>query len=333
MPSEPVEVSVLIPFLNEERHLPRTAPRMLGQRFDGTIEFLFVDSGSSDRSREIVERLAARDERVRLLDNPGRTVARALNVGLRAARGRYVARMDAHTFYPEDYIAEGVRRLERGDVDWVSGPALPCGEGKWSRRIALALRTWLGTGGVAYRIPPEAAEEVEVDSGFTGLWRRDTLVALGGWDKDAVVNEDGELASRFRARGMRIVMLRSMAAHYVPRDSLGALWRQYYRYGQGRARTASLHGNALRPAHALPPLVTLALLVAVAGPRPVRTLARLAVTGWAAALVATAAASSRHAEPRTDALWLPAILATMHVAWGLGFLRGSLRHGPPRIGT
>ena len=128
-----IDVSVLIPVLNEEEHIGEAARSMLAQRFDESVEFLYIDGRSEDSTRAILEELAAGDARVRILDNPRRTTPHALNLGLAAARGEHVVRMDAHTYYPPHYIATGVARLRQGDVDWVCGPQVPLGSGRWSR--------------------------------------------------------------------------------------------------------------------------------------------------------------------------------------------------------
>src|SRR3954471_8229175 len=140
-----VDVSVLTPVLNEEAHIRETVASMVRQEFDGEIEFLFIDGRSTDRTRAILEELAAADPRIRVLDNPDRTTAYALNIGLAASRGSYVARMDGHTSYPPDYLALGVERLKRGDVVWVAGPQIPRGDGMWSRRVTMALETGLAS--------------------------------------------------------------------------------------------------------------------------------------------------------------------------------------------
>src|SRR5919205_3423900 len=142
-----IDASVLVPVLNEEAHIREAVDAMRAQEFDGEIEFLFMDGGSTDSTRAILEELAASDPRIRVFDNPGRTTPHALNVGLAAARGDYVVRMDAHAFYPPRYVAAGVERLERGDVAWVAGPAIPRGTGRWSKRVALAVTSGLTTVG------------------------------------------------------------------------------------------------------------------------------------------------------------------------------------------
>jgi succinoglycan biosynthesis protein ExoA len=320
----PVGVSVLTPTLNEEAHILETVRCLQSQRLDQDVEFLFVDGRSEDATRSMLERLADDDPRIRILDNPEQGISFALNIGLEKARGEFVARMDAHTAYPPDYLACGVERLRRGDVEWVSGPQLPRGTGRWSRRIALALGTRLGIGGAAFR---NARQELEVDAGYTGMWRRETLLRHGGWDHDWPINEDGELAARIREAGGRIVCIPEMAALYAPRNSLQALARQYWRYGNYRAKTCRAHPESMRRSHVLPPALAIALALALAPRGRPGRLARAGMTAYAAALLATA--SSRLGAGIRDACSLPAILATMHLSWGLGFLVGSARFGPP----
>src|SRR4051794_18890730 len=127
---------------------------MQAQRLNGNIEFLFIDGQSTDRTTEILERLAAEDPRIRVLENPKRITPAALNLGLRAARGEVIARMDAHAHYPPDYLARGVARLRRGGAEHVSGPQLPRGDGPWSRRGAPALGARPGARGGGVPPPP-----------------------------------------------------------------------------------------------------------------------------------------------------------------------------------
>jgi succinoglycan biosynthesis protein ExoA len=320
---------VLIPILNEGAYLATTVPAMLDQDFAGEIEFLFMDGGSSDDSRAIIERFAVADRRIRLLENPARCTPNALNIGLSHASGEFVARMDAHTLYPDCYVHEGVKRLRHGDVAWVSGPQLAVGDGIWSQRIALALSTKLGTGGARYR--HEQDSELDVDSGFTGIWSTDSLRAHGGWDEGWPNDQDFELAARIRQDGGRIVCLPSMAACYIPRASLKALGRQYARYGQYRVKTARRHPRSFRRSQALAPALALTAVVALAAPRALRRPAQAALAAYGASLLTATVPALRRAEAR-DVVWLPLVLATMHMTYGFGFLVGCARFGPPWAG-
>ncbi|MEA2379220.1 MAG: succinoglycan biosynthesis protein ExoA [Thermoleophilaceae bacterium] len=328
-----VDVSVLTPVLNEEEHIREVAAKMLSQRFDGTIEFLFIDGASEDRTGEILRELQQADPRVRILQNPRRSTPVSLNIGLANARGAFIARMDAHTLYPEDYLARGVERLRRGGADHVSGPQLARGNGTWSRRVALALETPLGRGGAQFR--QAGGGEIEVDSGFTGVWPRSVLEAHSGWDEDWHNDQDSELAARIRGKGGRILCLPEMGAQYIPRDSLKALARQYWRYGIYRAKTSGRHPESMRRSHLLAPSVALSLAAAILPLGRLRHLGRTAVALWCAAVVGVAMAEASRADNATldasaaDVASLPAVFGAMHLAWGFGFLFGCVRFGPP----
>ncbi len=330
-PDARLDVSVLIPVLNEERHIRATVAAMQTQRFDGTIEFLFADGGSEDRTREILLELGAGDPRIRVLDNPRRRTASALNVCLREARGEFVARMDAHTFYSDRYLAAGVEELRRGDTEWVSGPAVPRPSGAVARAVALALASWLGRGGSRkWREDAADTAEWELDTGvFGGVWLRRTLLDTGGWDERWPINQDSEMAARFLGRGARLVCLSEMAGHYVPRDSLTALARQYFRYGFYRARTFRRHPQSMRSSHMIAPALVCVLVFAIVSPRPLRRISRLALTLYAVSVGATGAnVATRRGQRREGALLL-AVLPAMHFGWGVGTLVGMLRFGPP----
>ncbi len=324
-----VDVSVLTPVLDEERDLDGVIANMLAQRFDGGVEFLFIDGGSTDRSADILEAWRQRDGRVRVLRNPARWTPHALNIGLRGARGEFVARMDAHTHYPETYLARGVERLRAGDAACVLGPQIAVGEGRWSRRVAFALATPLGVGGARFRKRLDR-DEWEVDTGFTGIWRRDTLLAQGGWDEDFLNDQDTELAARLRAAGGRVVCVQDMAAAYIPRNSLRALSRQYARYGRYRVKTSRLHPESLRRSQLLPPALAVTAASAAVAPRGLRRVARAGLALYASALLATSAAAAvREEERRRLAASLPVVYATMHFSYGCGFLAGCAREGVP----
>ncbi len=333
--------SILIPVRNEERWIRETAAAMLAQRFDGELEFLFVDGRSEDSTKTILEELAREDPRIRVLDNPARELTPALNIALRAARGDWVARMDAHSWYPEDYVKRGVERLRRGGVEWVTGPAVPRATGTWARRVAIALGTELGQGGSAKwsgtgagRGEDEPAE-LELDTGvFAGVWPRAALERLGGWDEGWPVNEDAEMAGRVLGAGGRIVCLPAMGAEYAPRDSLSGLARQYARFGFYRVKTSRRHPIALRRSHLASGALALTAAGALLPGRTPRRAARGGVGLYAVALGALSVRAGRRAGAGPgDVAALPIVLAVMHLGWGFGFLAGCARFGPPWAGV
>jgi len=326
-----VDISVLVPVRNESAHIERTVAAMRAQDFPGTVEFLFADGRSEDDTREKLERLAADDPCITVLDNPRRITPSGLNACLRHARGEYVARMDAHTYYPPDYLARGVARLQQGDTQWVSGPAVPLPVGRVSRAVALALQTWIGQGGSRkwQGTTGEDAPERELDTGvFGGVWRRSTVLEYGGWDERWPSNQDAEMAGRFLAAGSRLIMVPAMGASYVPRDRLPGLARQYWGYGHYRVQTSRRHPDSMRRSLLVTPLLVLTAASAVVAPRGARGAARAGIAIYVAALAQAAAVTARREGVR-DAALMPVVLATMHTGHGLGVLEGFVRFGPP----
>lgn len=317
--------SVLVPVLDEARYLPGTVPTMLAQQLDGEIEFLFAEGRSKDRSRAILEQFARRDWRVRVLDSPTGRTPDSLNVALGHASGEFVARMDAHAFYPPTYLADGIARLRGGDAAWVAGPAVPRRVGGASGAIALALSSPLGQG-PSRRLARRglvASSEYELDTGvFAGVWWRRTLLSFRGWDSGWLRNQDSELAARFKSAGLRLVGLPSMAAEYAPRRTLAALARQYHGYGRYRARTALRYPAAARRSHTLMPALVIAVPLAASRARIPRHAARIALATYGALIGGETALAARAGAAPADVIRLPAAFITLHFAWGLGALRG-----------
>jgi glycosyltransferase involved in cell wall biosynthesis len=328
----PVDISVLIPTLNEGRYIEQAVAAMRRQRFDGAVEFVFADGGSTDRTREILDSLAREDPRIRVFDNPNRSVSSGLNVALREARGRFVARMDAHTEYPNDYLALGVQRLELGGTRWVSGPQVPVGHGPVSRAVAIALSSPLGRGASRKwgKTGAPAGAEYELDAGvFAGVWEHPTLLEYGGWDERWPRNSDSEMAGRFLAHGERLICVPEMGAAYVPRDSLRGLWRQYRDYGRYRFKTAVRHPETLRRSHLLAPGIVLASAAAIWSPRPLRRLARGGVGLYAATLASATVRAVVEGEDPVDALLVAPVLAIMHFGHGVGAVQSAVLDGIP----
>jgi hypothetical protein len=137
------------------------------------------------------------------------------------------------------------------------------------------------------------------------------------------------MASRFLKQGARLVCLPEMAGHYVPRDSLTGLARQYYRYGYYRARTFRRHPQSMRRSHLIAPALSLSLVTSVLAPRPLRRASRLALLSYLLAVAATGASAAARRGQRKEGALLLGVLPAMHFGWGLGTLAGMLRFGLP----
>ena len=319
-------VSVVMPMRNEAARVRESLGAIQRQDYPGPLELVCVDGMSGDGTRDIVTALAAADPRIRLVDNPSGRTPNAMNLGIRAASHPLVLRMDAHAVAAPDYARRSVAALEETGAACVGGRWAIVGDGLVGAAIALAMTSPFGVGTAAWRT---AAAPGWTDTVPFGLWRKDRLLSLGGFDEALTRNQDYELNYRLRASGGRIWYDPAIQATYHARRSLGPLARQYLQYGFWKARVMRLHPRSTRLRHLAAPvfvagLVVGALLAAVAGGAWVGLyLAGLGLYCIAAGVAAIAA--SRRAESWAPLALLPPIFLVLHVAWGAGFWSGFVR--------
>jgi len=317
--------SVVIPCLDEEPYIEAVVRAAMTQLYPPSlIEILVCDGGSTDRTRDVVADLAAADPRVQLVDNPGRFPSAGMNEGIRRARGDVIVRMDAHAEYAPDYVAAAVDALRRTGATTAGGAARSRARGPFQRALCAALGSPLGVGGSAYRDP---SREGFVESVWSGAFRREVFERVGLFDAEARANEDAELNQRIIEAGGTVYLSRDMVAFYYPRASLGALSRQYFAYGKGRARTLLRRRRLLSPRPLVPfaALTIFAILAAItAAHPPAWPLLAAAALVYAAAIAAEAVRVAR----RTDLALLPRLLVifpAMHAAHGAGVWAGLVR--------
>lgn len=327
-PARP-RVSVVMPCRDEERHIGAALGSLLDGSFPAEqMEVLVVDGNSGDRTREIVAEVARRDRRVRLLFNPRAVTPAALNIGVRAARGDIIARVDAHTVYPPDYVAVLVRALEETGADLVGcgEEAVPPGEGVWAEVLTLALRGVFATAS-PYRYRRRAGA---VDTVPFGCWRREVFARVGGFDERLLRNQDYEHARRLGRAGGRIHLITDTRVRYIPRASLRRLWRQAIDTGMWNAFMHRLCPYTFRWRHFLPgpfflAVVTALLLLAAL---PLGGDRRLALAGAAllGAYLALDLAAAVVQAARRGRPWLAPLLAftvaSHHVVYGYGICKG-----------
>jgi succinoglycan biosynthesis protein ExoA len=304
-----------VPCLNEAANLPALLDDLLADLGNEDAIIVVADGGSTDASREIVRAYAARDPRVRLMTNPARYQSAGVNRAARlyAAGRRWLVRIDAHADYPRGFVRRLIEEAERTGADEVVVRLVTTGRGWFQRAAATAMNSALGAGGSAHRVGASAGW---VDHGHHALFDLNVFLGLGGYDERFTHNEDAEFDTRLAAAGGRIWLTDAIAVGYHPRSRPGALFRQYFNYGRGRARTTLKHRTRLRLRQLAPLAVAPAALVAPAA----FEFAPLALPAalWACACLAgglALAVKSRH--PSDVAAGPVAML--MHLGWSLGF--------------
>lgn len=298
-------VTVAIPVLDEEAHLGACLDAIDAQTYSGIVEVLVIDGGSSDRSVEI----ARQHQMVRVLDNPLRIQSAALNLALDEAAGEILVRVDGHCVIAPDYVERCVAALDATGAAIVGGGMTPVADGAMQEAIAAAMASRIGAGPARFHSSGDAGW---VDTVYLGAYRVADAVAVGGYAADMSINEDAEFAIRLAPRG-GVWFDPTIRSTYIPRSSLAAVARQFYRYGRGRAVTVRRHPASLSPRQLAAP----ALVLGILSPwrRPVLGAYTTLVAGWS-----LAGGSER---PARAGLVLPA----MHVPWGVGFLTGLVLDG------
>jgi cellulose synthase/poly-beta-1,6-N-acetylglucosamine synthase-like glycosyltransferase len=322
-------VTIAMPCLNEAGFIEDCLRSVQAQTYPrGRVEILVADGGSTDGTRDRLARLAAEDTRIQVIDNPDRYQAPGLNRILARSKGEVFVRMDVHCEYAPDYVEKCVSVLERTGADNVGGAQRCRGRTEFEKAVCAALSSPLGMGGAAYRSPDN---EGFVDTVFLGAYRREALQRLGGWDPEAITNEDAELNQRLVDTGGRIYLSREIVVHYTPRGSLPALARQYFRYGQGRARTLLKHGRflTLRPALPFLAVCTGILLIALL---PWTNAAPYAAALAGAGIIGEAIHVGWHGGGNRVVLVATA-LPTIVVSHGVGFGAGLLRSHRRRLSS
>ncbi|MBS0444555.1 MAG: glycosyltransferase family 2 protein [Proteobacteria bacterium] len=330
-------VSLIVPCRNERGYIEAFCASALAQRLppDRRLELVIADGQSDDGTREVLDALALRDARVAVIANPRRIVSTGLNLALAQARGDVIVRMDVHTEYAPDYVAQCLAALELSGAANVGGPwraeagpqALPM-----QQAVAAAFQSRWVAGGARSR---DLTYSGEVDTVYLGCWPRATFERFGGFDEDLVRNQDDEHNLRIVRGGGRIWQSAAVRSVYRPRARLGQVFRQYLQYGYWKPFVMKKHGQPASLRHLVPALFVaalgLSLLPALAGlALPLVALAVL----YAATVVALTAGVAAQLHPSPAALVrVPAVIAAYHVGYGVGSIVGAwdvLRHGRGR---
>ncbi|MFH1845112.1 MAG: glycosyltransferase family 2 protein, partial [bacterium] len=257
--TSPVLISVIIPCRNERLYITRCLHDLESQvDLPGEMEVIIADGRSDDGTREILDEFCRDRPRYRVIDNPQRITPAALNLAIQAARGQYLVRMDVHTSYAQDYIAQCVAVKRRTGAANVGGATRTRVEGKVPRAIAAVHGSRFGVGGASSHFPEF---EGPVDTVPFGCWERDLFVEIGLFDESLVRNQDDEFNLRISRHGGVIWQSPTIQLWYQPRSSLRQLFRQYYQYGFWKVVVIRKHHLPASWRHLVPVGLILALVL------------------------------------------------------------------------
>lgn len=332
-------VSILLPCRNEVKHIEHCLESAMQQQPpEGGFEIIVADGMSEDGTREVLEKIAQRDSRVRVIDNPRRIVSSGLNAAIAVASGKIIVRMDAHTDYAPDYVKQCVAVLQRTGADNVGGPARTRATGYTARAVAAAYHSPFAVGGARFH---DTSYEGYLDTVTYGCWLKDSFQQFGMFDEELVRNQDDEHNLRISRGGGKIYQSPSIQSWYRPRSSLSTLFRQYMQYGYWKVRVIQKHKLPASIRHLVPGtfvflLILLSLLsLASAGwdvahggigswsvvTRVLAALLGLQVGCYALAVLAASFVTAARTEWALLPM-LPWVFPCYHLGYGYGFLQG-----------
>jgi glycosyltransferase involved in cell wall biosynthesis len=313
-------VSVVVPVLNEERHLREAVQRILAQDYPGPLEVVLALGPSRDRTDEVAAALVAEDARVVTVPNPtGRTPA-GLNAAIARSRHPVIVRVDGHGLLAPGYIATAVRLLEETGADNVGGLMAAEGVTPFQQAVARAMTSVFGVGGARFHTGGQAGP---ADTVYLGVFRREVLERMGGYDESFLRAQDWELNHRIRSSGGLVWFSPELSVTYRPRSSLRALARQYFHYGRWRRVVMRQHPGTVSVRYLAAPTAVLGCLAGLAV-APFTPLGLVLPAGYVLVVVGASAVTGAGLPPAARAA-LPAVYAAMHLSWGTGFLTSPRR--------
>jgi succinoglycan biosynthesis protein ExoA len=324
-PSQPF-ISVIVPVRNEEKFIRATLESLLIQHYDPErFEVLVADGRSTDATREIVRGMRAHYPNLRLLDNPRCLSSAGRNAGVRMSQGEILVIIDGHCELESlHYLRDLACAFASSGADCVGRPQpLNVSEATTLQKaIAAARSSRLGHHPDSH-IYSERESFVPPQS-VAIAYRRSVFHQVGLFDEAFDACEDVEFNHRLDRAGLRCFFTPKVAIRYVPRASLGGLFRQMMRYGRGRMRLMRKHPDTFSLSGFMPAIF---LAGVVLGPFLILQAPWLRAPYAVGVLMylLTVLLVSFGVSVRTRSLrvlpWLPVVFCTVHGGAGAGILR------------
>ena len=308
------QISIILPVLNEADHLEESIHSILSQDYTGDIEIILAVGPSHDGTEKIAHDLARNNPQIVIVDNPSGRTASALNLAIAATKYSIIVRVDGHSQIPKNYLTLVSSILEETGAVNVGGVMDAQGRTLFERGVARAMKSALGVGASRFHTGGDAGE---VDTVYLGAFRKEALLAAGGFDERFTRAQDWELNFRLRSAGGIIYFDPRLIVTYRPRPTVMALAKQYFNYGRWRRVVSRTHQGTISYRYLAPPIAVLGSALSILMSLLLST---IFIVPLAIYLTFILLASFRIARSIGEIICMPLILLTMHMSWGMGFI-------------
>ena len=307
-------VSVILTVINEAAHLSEAIAAILDSDYAGDIEIVIAVGPSKDATREIANKLAERDPRIKVVANPSGRTPDGLNAAIARTSNEIIVRVDGHSEIARNYISKAIVTLNQTGAVNVGGVMAAEGKTRFERAVARAMRSLIGVGPARFHTGGTAGP---VDTVYLGVFRKRALLAAGGYDARFTRAQDWELNYRLREQGGLIWFNPELWVTYRPRENARKLARQYLEYGRWRRVVIRHHHGSSNLRYLAPPINLIINLLSIILGTFISTIFYLPTIAYLFLLVMASLWIGKKWDER---LLLPIVLIIMHFSWGFGFI-------------
>jgi succinoglycan biosynthesis protein ExoA len=326
MSQDPIDLTFVIPFRNEQGFLETTLDSILAQDLGSfRAEVFLLDGASTDRSRAIAERYAAQSHpnlMFRVADNAGRSAPHGFNYGIRNGRAAIIGFGGAHTIYPPHYFKRAIELLRSVNADVVGGghdAHIPSKRTLLNDAMALLYKSPFGSGVAAYHQRKNAGF---VDTVYGGFYKRAVFERVGLFKATLRKNQDNELNARVTSSGFKIYFDPELNTCYIQKTDLKSFVKRAFDFGNYHPTTWRANPSAFRWRHAAPLLLIIYLFCALTASVWIGAVAfvPLGVYMLGLAYAGIRLAAGRH--NLAASLLAPFLFSVYHLLYGFGTLVG-----------